>query len=270
MSRIKDVLSASRQAKRAALLPYIAGGDPAPELTVPIMHAMVQAGADLIELGVPFSDPMADGPTIQKASERALKHGVSLSQIFSLVAEFRKKDSNTPVILMGYMNPMEVMGVQRFCELANQAGVDGVLTVDLPPEEAGEWLPALADAAIDPIFLIAPTTDKARIQYIQQHGRGYLYYVSLKGVTGSNALDKDSVANKISEIRGLSQLPIAVGFGIKDAASAADMAQFADAVVVGSALVSIIEKHAQQPQVLLSEVSKFVKSLRDAIDHAAQ
>jgi len=266
MSRIQEVLKSCQKNKRAALLPYIAAGDPTPELTVPLMHALVAAGADLIELGVPFSDPMADGPTIQKASERALKHGVSLTQIFSLVGKFRQTDNTTPVILMGYMNPMEVMGVQRFCELAKANGVDGVLTVDLPPEEAGEWLPALVDANIDPIFLVAPTTDRARIQYIEKHGRGYLYYVSLKGVTGSSALDSRSAAEKINEIRGLSQLPIAVGFGIKDPASASAMAQFADAVVVGSALVSIVEKYADQPDTMLSEASRFVKSLRGAVE----
>ena len=265
MSRIEAVFSACKQAKRAALLPYIAAGDPTPELTVPLMKRLVAAGADLIELGIPFSDPMADGPTIQKASERALKHGITLQRILQLVAEFRKTDNETPVILMGYLNPLEAMGVQKFCQLASDAGVDGVLTVDLPPEEAGEWLPALSEAGIDPIFLIAPTTDEARISYIQRHGRGYLYYVSVKGVTGSNALNQTSVASRLATIRGLTELPVAVGFGIKDAASAAATAQHADAVVVGSALVAIVEKYAEQPTQLIDEVGRFVEGLRAAL-----
>lgn len=270
MSRISEVFNTCQQQKRAALLPYIAAGDPDPGLTVQIMHNLVSAGADLIELGVPFSDPMADGPTIQKASERALKHGTSLSQVLQLVSRFRETDSSTPVILMGYMNPLEVMGVAAFCEKAKQAGVDGVLTVDMPPEEAGEWLAGFKQAAIDPIFLLAPTTDKARIEFITRQASGYLYYVSLKGVTGSSALNVGDVSEKLALIKSITDIPVAVGFGIKDADSAAAMAPLADAVVVGSALVSIIENHADDHQRLLDETASFVRSLRQAIESAGK
>ena len=242
MSRIKHCFAELHAAGRKALIPFVTAGDPDPALTVPLMHAMVEAGADIIELGVPFSDPMADGPVIQRASERALEHHVSLRDVLAMVAEFRARDARTPLVLMGYLNPVEVMGYAAFAEAARQAGVDGVLTVDLPPEEAEECTGELRARDIDPIFLLAPTTDQARIKRICDAASGYVYYVAVKGVTGAGNLDVQAVARKLEQIRALSDLPVGVGFGIKDASSAAAVAAVADAVVVGSALVQQVER----------------------------
>ncbi len=266
MSRIKACFSALRKRRRKALIPYFTAGDPSPELTVPLMHAMVEAGADIIELGVPFSDPMADGPVIQAACERALRFNVSLASILELVASFRKSDQRTPIVLMGYLNPVEVMGYDRFAGLAADAGVDGLLTVDLPPEEAHELVIALKGADIDPIFLIAPTSNSARIETICGAGSGFVYYVSLKGVTGADTLDITSVERKIKEIRRYTSNPIGVGFGIKDATSAAQVARLADAVVVGSALVRRIQANADRPATLASEMASVLRPMRAAID----
>ncbi len=266
MSRIAKKFSLLKSQSRKGLIPYLTGGDPSPELTVPIAHALVQAGADIIEIGVPFSDPMADGPVNQRASDRALKFNVSLTDVLGMVREFRKKDNETPIVLMGYMNPIEVMGVAKFAEKAAQAGVDGVITVDLPPEEAEILLAEFKHHEIDPIFLIAPTTDKRRIELINQSAGGFLYYVSLKGVTGAASLDTQSVADKVNDIRKLSELPISVGFGIKDAASASAISKIADAVVVGSALIQKIEASMQQPENILAQASDFIAELRAAID----
>ncbi len=242
MSRLGNRFERLRQDGRAALVPYITAADPRPEDTVGLMHAVVEAGADIVELGVAFSDPMADGPVIQAACERALAHGVTLADVLGMAAEFRRRDGDTPVVLMGYSNPIEAMGPRKFVERAVQAGVDGVITVDLPPEEAQAdgMLDALEQAGVAPIFLLAPTTSEERIRRICAVARGFLYYVSLKGVTGAGHLDSAAVATHLAVIRRHTSLPLAVGFGIKDAAAAAEIAMVADAVVVGSALVDVI------------------------------
>lgn len=266
MSRIETHFSALKAAGKKALIPFITGGDPSPAHTVALMHALVAGGADVIELGMPFSDPMADGPTIQLACERALAAGTTLSKILEMVAEFRRSNTTTPVVLMGYLNPIERRGLSAFAAQAKAAGVDGVLIVDLAVEEAPEFTPAFKQAGLDLIFLIAPTSTPARIAAVAQQASGYLYYVSLKGVTGSATLDVESVAAKLKEIRALTTLPIAVGFGIRDAASAAAVGQVADGVVVGSALVSEIEKHAANPQVLPALLSDKLMTMRKALD----
>lgn len=221
-----------------AVIPYIVAGDPYLQATVAAMHQLVKEGADIIELGVPFSDPMAEGPVIQRAHERALTHRTSLRKTLGMVEEFRQKDSDTPVVLMGYTNPLEAMGYQSFCEQAAKAGLDGVLIVDLPPEESQPLREILVQHSIDLIFLVAPTTSDRRMQSICDQGSGYIYYVSLKGVTGAGHLDIAEVENNIARIRAHTRLPICVGFGIKDADSASAIAKCADGVVVGSALVN--------------------------------
>lgn len=230
------------------------------------MHAMVQAGANLVELGVPFSDPMADGPVIQAACERALKHEISMPGVLQLVEAFRAGDEHTPVILMGYLNPVEIMGYEAFAKAAAQAGVDGVITVDLPPEEASDWITALAPVAIDPIFLTAPTTTIARIEAICKAARGFIYYVSLKGVTGAGTLDLEAVERKLAQIRACATIPIGVGFGIRDAAAAARMAKIADAVVVGSALVERIAAHGNDLDAAKASVCALLREMRQAMD----
>ncbi|NWK79126.1 tryptophan synthase subunit alpha [Aquitalea sp. LB_tupeE] len=244
MSRIAACFAALEGKK--ALIPFITAGDPHPSRTVELMHGLVDGGADIIELGVPFSDPMADGPVIQRASERALVHKVGLRDVLAMVAEFRKTNTTTPVVLMGYLNPVFVMGYAAFATAAREAGVDGVLTVDCPPEEAADLSAALIAADLDPVFLIAPTTPEARVREIARHARGYVYYVSLKGVTGAGNLDIDDVARKIAALRAHIQVPIGVGFGIRDAATAKAISVTADAVVVGSRLVQEIEAATEQ------------------------
>lgn len=269
MSRIERRFEALRGQGRKAVVPFMTAGDPDPGQTVALMHALVRGGADLIELGVPFSDPMADGPVIQRASERALHNGTRLRDVLEMVRTFRRDDPDTPVVLMGYLNPIEVMGYQRFADEAVAAGVDGVLTVDLPPEEAGGLLAALGDRGMDPIFLIAPTTGEARMDVICGAARGFVYYVALKGVTGAANLDYDAVAEKVAEVRHHTGLPVGVGFGIKDADSARRMAAAADAVIVGSAIVSRIEQHGDDPAALERELEGFIATLREAVDAAA-
>jgi tryptophan synthase alpha chain len=237
MSRISATFEKLRAAKRSALIPFVTAGDPSPEETVAVMSALVKAGADVIELGVPFSDPMADGPVIQRSSERALKHGVGLGRILAMVAQFRRGDSATPVVLMGYANPVERMGLERFVAEARAAGVDGVLIVDYPPEEAGDWLAALDGSGIDPIFLLSPTSSDTRIDLVARSARGYIYYVSLKGVTGASNIDTGDVERMLSRIRKHTSVPVGVGFGIRDGATAARVARVADAVVIGSRIV---------------------------------
>jgi tryptophan synthase alpha chain len=266
MSRIAARFEALRRDGRKALIPYVTAGDPQPSVTVPLMHALVEAGADVLELGVPFSDPMADGPVIQAACERALKHHVSLHQVLDLVRSFRERDEETPVVLMGYLNPVEVMGYEAFAVAAQEAGVDGVLTVDLPPEESDELVTALKQRALDPIFLLAPTSDAARIKRISEHASGFVYYVSFKGVTGANRLDVDAVAAKLEEIRRYTDLPLGVGFGIRDPDSAARVAGVADAVVVGSALVSRIPELLNEPEEIPAQLSQVVGAMRAAMD----
>ena len=233
---------------------------------MPLAHAVVKAGADILELGIPFSDPMADGPVNQRASDRALKYNTSLSNVLDMVREFRKTNNTTPIVLMGYLNPIEVMGAAKFAKNAAEAGIDGVITVDLPPEEAHEILGEYKKHQIDPIFLIAPTTDEQRIKMISQHGSGFMYYVSLKGVTGAASLDTQAVADKLNTIRKFTDLPVSVGFGIKDSQSAAAIAKIADAIVVGSALIQRIEANLTKPDQIIQEASEFLSRLRNAID----
>ncbi len=270
MSRIAQKMQALQQQGRRALIPYIAAGDPEPWITVPLMHALVKNGADILELGVPFSDPMADGPVIQRAAERALKHKISLTQVLAMVREFRDKDKTTPVVLMGYLNPVEVMGYERFAQEAAAAGADGVLTVDLPPEEAKAFQEAMKQHDLDTIFLLAPTSPAERIKLIARAASGFIYYVSLRGVTGAANLDVREVAARLKEIRGHTKLPLGVGFGIGSPEAAAQVAEFADAVVVGSAVVRRMEEMAANPDKILTEVPAFIARLRDAMDRATQ
>lgn len=264
MSRIQTTFSKLKAANKKALIPYVTAGDPHPQYTVELMHTMVKHGADIIELGVPFSDPMADGPVIQRASERALKHKVGLRKVLSLVAEFRENDNDTPVVLMGYANPIEAMGVSVFTQAAKAAGVDGVLTVDYPPEECEDFIAALNKHDMDSIFLLSPTTEKARIDLVVKQATGFLYYVSLKGVTGAANLDVLEVQSRVAAIREQTDLPVGVGFGVKDAATAKAVAAFADAVVVGSRTVLTIEESNEST--LVQNIATLIQELRTAID----
>lgn len=266
MSRIKQCFEQLKAQNKTALLPFITAGDPNPDVTVPLMHTLVESGANIIELGVPFSDPMADGPVIQRASERALEHHVSLHDVLQMVTEFRQQNQHTPVVLMGYLNPIEVMGYGDFAQSAAAAGVDGVLTVDIPPEEGHELVQALQNAELDPIFLAAPTSNQHRLKLIAGAGSGFIYYVSLKGVTGSANLVLDEVAHKLAQIRALTELPLGVGFGIKDAEMAARMAKISDAVIVGSALVSRMEAHQHEPQKINRVIGQLIGEMRQAMD----
>jgi tryptophan synthase alpha chain len=266
MSRIQTTFSALAARQRKALIPFVTAGDPDPAVTVPIMHALVAGGADIIELGVPFSDPMADGPTIQRASERALAKGVSLRDVLAMTAEFRTTDKRTPVVLMGYANPIEAMGLETFAAKARDAGVDGVLVVDYPPEEAGRFARAMREQGLDPIFLVAPTTSEARVAEIGKVASGYVYYVSLKGVTGAKNVDVDAVAARLPMIRQRTGLPVGVGFGIRDAKTAGAMAKVADAVVVGSRIIEAIEAAGRDNAA--AAVQEFVAELRAGMDAA--
>jgi len=268
VSRLPACFSRRRAAGHKALIPYVTAGDPEPGVTVSLMHAMVKAGADIIELGVPFSDPMAEGPVIQRAMERALEHDVTLDDVLDMVRDFRQQDNETPVVLMGYLNPIEVKGYSEFATAAADAGVDGVLVVDMPPEEAVELVSALRARDLDMIFLVAPTTDKQRIAAITQAGSGFIYYVSLKGVTGAGHLDIEAVKDRVSEIHKLTELPVGVGFGIKDAASAAQIASAADAIVVGSALVRKVEENATSSEEINQAVAGLLSEMRHAMDAA--
>ena len=264
MSRIQQTFATLKQQGKKALIPYITAGDPHPRLTVDLMHELVRTGADIIELGVPFSDPMADGPVIQRASERALAHHVSLNHVLEMVQAFRVKNTTTPVVLMGYANPVEAMGTERFADRAKAAGVDGVLTVDYPPEECGEFVRLLKARNIDPIFLLSPTTEPARVQTIVDMASGFVYYVSLRGVTGAQNLDIVDVAKHIAIIRKKTGLPIGVGFGVRDAATARAIAHVADAVVVGSRMVQAIEQSNEQN--VVANVAALMTELRSAIN----
>lgn len=264
MSRIQSTFATLKQHNKKALIPYITAGDPHPKHTVTLMHALVKSGADMIELGVPFSDPMADGPVIQRASERALVHKVGLRHVLEMVQAFRTADTKTPVILMGYANPIEAMGVDSFAKRASDAGVDGVLTVDYPPEESTDFIKSLQAHNVDSIFLLSPTTEPARIHLIVNQASGFLYYVSLKGVTGAANLDIDNVTERVAEIRTLTNLPIGVGFGVRDAETAKNVAKIADAVVVGSRMVQAIEQSTEEN--LVSNITQLMTELRTAID----
>ena len=264
MSRIQTVFATLKVSNKKALIPYITAGDPHPTQTVNLLHTLVKTGADMIELGIPFSDPMADGPVIQRASERALTHKVGLKNVLEMVAEFRQIDTKTPIILMGYANPIEAMGQDNFTKAAKAAGVDGVLTVDYPPEECDDFITILQANGMDSIFLLSPTSDAARVDLIVNQASGFLYYVSLKGVTGAANLDVEQVKARVAEIRTKTHLPIGVGFGVKDAATAKNVAAFADAVVVGSRMVTTIEESNDDN--LIANVSALMHELRAAID----
>jgi tryptophan synthase alpha chain len=266
MSKIQATFERLQAQGRKALIPFITAGDPDPALTVSLMHTLVEAGADIIELGVPFSDPMADGPTIQRASERALKQGVSLRQVLGMVANFRADDNQTPVVLMGYANPIEAMGVDEFAAAAFDAGVDGVLVVDYPPEESVDFAHAMRANALDPIFLLAPTSTATRISQVAALASGYVYYVSLKGVTGSASLDVAAVAARIPEIHAATGVPVGVGFGIRDPATAGAVARIADAVVVGSRIIEEIEQSTADT--VCARVHALVAALRRGMDVA--
>ncbi|WP_417224321.1 tryptophan synthase subunit alpha [Amphritea sp.] len=266
MSRITECFNNLKSQGRKALIPYVTAGDPDPKVTVPLMHALVESGVDIIELGVPFSDPMADGPVIQLACERALLHGTRLVDVLDMVAEFRKTNQTTPVVLMGYLNPIEVMGYATFADKAKAAGLDGVLTVDLPPEEACQFNPLMKAAGIDVIYLIAPTTEESRVKQICAAGSGYLYYVSVKGVTGSAALDVGEVAEKLEMIRQHTDMPLGVGFGIRDDASARAISAVADGVIVGSVLVNKIAELAGNQAQIPEAVAAITASMRQAMD----
>ena len=266
MTRIADTLQRLRDQGRSALIPYVTAGDPEPGATVAIMHAMVEAGADFIELGMPFSDPIADGPTIQKAHERALKHRVSVHDVLDMVREFRRRDSDTPVVLMGYLNPIEIMGVDVFASGAADAGVDGVLVVDVPPEESGELVAAVKSRNMDVVLLVTPTTADERVRKIAAASSGYLYYVSVKGVTGSGSLDVDAVRSRVEAVRGLADLPVGVGFGITTPEAARDVGRFADGVIVGSAVIRLLESKADDQPAMLDAVRELLSGMRQAMD----
>ncbi len=259
-----------RGEQRAALISYITAGDPQPTATVELMRLIVAAGADAVELGVPFSDPMADGPVIQRASERALAHGVSIGDVLKMVAEFREYRSDVPVILMGYLNPIEVMGYGNFAEHAADAGVDGIITVDMPPEEAGDLDAALTTRGIDSIYLLAPTTVPERVRMICDRASGFVYYVSLRGVTGAGHINVAEVEDHVRGIKTRCTLPVGVGFGIDNPQAAAEMARFADAVIVGSAVVRRIEQADGDMRQIHQSLSAFIASLRTAIDEHPQ
>ncbi len=267
-NRIDCRFEALSGAGRQALVPFITSGYPDPGWTVAIMHALVEAGADVLELGVPFSDPMADGPVIQVASERAISRGVTLGGVLETVKEFRRHDENTPVVLMGYLNPIERDGQQSFAQDAAASGVDGVLLVDCPPEEMSGLREQLDEAGIYPICLVAPTTTPQRMDAIAEHARGYIYYVSFKGITGANRLDEAALVAPLNEIRSHFGLPVAVGFGIKDSKSAAAVAGLADGVVIGSALIEHVEKAASK-QEACELAAGFLAPIRHAMDNKA-
>lgn len=264
MSRIQTTFATLKQSGKKALIPFITAGDPHPDQTVAMLHGLVKSGADLIELGVPFSDPMADGPVIQRASERALVHKVGLRHVLAMVKEFRQQDDKTPIILMGYANPIEAMGIEKFADAAKDAGIDGMLTVDYPPEESTEFNAMLKARDIDPVFLLSPTTDKARVDIIVNQASGFIYYVSLKGVTGSKNLDIVEVADRVASIRSQTNLPIGVGFGVRDASTAKAVASVADAVVVGSRMVQEVEISTADN--VVANLMALTAELRAAID----
>lgn len=264
MSRIKATFDALQASGRKALIPYVTSGDPFADATVDIMLAMAKAGADVIELGVPFSDPMADGPVIQKAGERALARGIGLPQVLDFVRSFRAKNDTTPVVLMGYANPVERYGVDRFVADARAAGVDGVLVVDYPPEECEAFAATLRSNDLDPIFLLAPTSTEARMAHVGRIASGYVYYVSLKGVTGAGHLDTAAVAAMVPRIKQFVKLPVGVGFGIRDAKTAQAVAAVSDAVVIGTALVQLLETQTREN--VAAAAGEFIAGIRASLD----
>ena len=264
MSRIEAKFASLQAAKRKALIPYVTAGFPVPATTVPMLHALVEAGCDILEIGVPFSDPMADGPAIQRSSEAALKHGVGLVDVLGMVREFRATDASTPIVLMGYANPIEAMGVDRFVAEAAKAGVDGVIVVDYPPEECVEFAALCAKNGIDQIFLLAPTSTAQRVESVAKMASGYIYYVSLKGTTGAGHLDLQDVEKNVQRIRDVSGIPVGVGFGIRDGATARAICNFADAAIIGSRVIQEIE--AATPATAPAKVKAFLSEVRAAMD----
>ena len=267
MSRIAATFDRLRAQRRAALVPFVTAGDPSPAHLPDMLRALVHNGADVVELGVPFSDPMADGPTIQRSSERALRAGTGLSMILDAIGQHRREDDRTPIVLMGYANPIERMGVAAFSARARDAGVDGVLVVDYPPEESGPWVNALAAAGIDPIFLLSPTSSESRIELVARMAKGYIYYVSLKGVTGAANIDAADVERMLGRIRARTSVPVGVGFGIRDPQTARAIARFADAVIIGSRLVEEIER--AEPAQAAARAGSVLAEFRAGIDAAA-
>lgn len=271
MSLLKSVAAAAKENNRKLLIPYLVAGDPDIETSLALMHQLVSEGADIIELGVPFSDPSSDGPVIQGGVERALKQNVALADVLDLAARFRQTDKATPIVLMGYLNPVEIMGYEHFSQRCLKAGVDGVLLVDMPPAESAHLHGFLSRAGIDTIYLVAPTTTAQRAQSIVEHCSGYLYYVSLKGVTGAALVDHESVASNIDSLRAITDLPIMVGFGIKDGESAVSMAQHADGVIIGSALVAQIANLTDRDgksEFAISHATAMIGDVRKALDTA--
>lgn len=267
MSRLSSYFESAKKTGRKTFVAYIVNGDPTRDATLPVLHKMVEAGVDVIEIGIPFSDPMAEGPVIQKAHERALLGNISLKDTLDLVAQFRQTNTETPIVLMGYANPVERMGYPVFADAAAAAGVDGLLTVDLPLEEVGELRQELDRVSIDNIFLLAPTTKSDRAQQVAQQASGFLYYVSLRGVTGAGHLDLTEVQEKVGQFRKMTDLPICVGFGIKDGATAKTISSVADGVVVGSYLVNKMAELQHEPASVIADgVGKLVAEIRTALD----
>lgn len=274
--RLTSTLDQLRAQGRAALIPYIPAGNPLADSTVPLMHALVKAGSDVIELGIPFSDPMADGPVIQKAAEYAIAQGIGLSKVLEIVAQFREQDQTTPVVLMGYANPIERMGQQTFVDRAHAAGIDGILVVDYPPEEIMSFSAMLEKVNIAPIFLLAPTSTEDRMKTVDQLARGYVYYVSLRGVTGAGHLDVEDVAQQVARIRQHVSIPVGVGFGISDAQSAARIAEVADAVVIGSKLITVMQQAweglpvEKQTEAAIQAGHDWLAGIRQAMDQVVK
>ncbi len=264
MSRIQSTFAALAAQNKKGLITFITAGDPSPTLTVPLMHALVEGGVDIIELGVPFSDPMAEGPVIQRACERALEFGIGIRDVIEFVEEFRKTNTTTPVVLMGYANPIERMGQGAFIQEAKDAGADGAIVVDYPPEECEEFAAAMQENGLDPIFLLAPTSTAERMAQVARVGSGFSYYVSLKGVTGAAHIDTKEVAERIAAVRKYVKLPVGVGFGIRDAATAKAVASVSDAVVIGSRIIQELEATSQEKA--CEAVRRFVSEIRKALD----
>jgi len=273
VTRLSTCFDALRADNRKAVIPYIVAGDPSREGTVTLMHRLVDAGADIVELGVPFSDPMSEGPVIQKGHERALANGISLRDVLAMVTEFREHNTDTPVVVMGYANPVERMGYASFADACAQAGVDGLITVDLPPEEVKPLNAELTRVSIDNIFLISPTTPEARIKTIVESASGFIYYVAVKGVTGAGHLDTAEVFSYMSKIKAETALPVCVGFGIKDAASASSIASVADGAVVGSALIDIMAQamaDGDTEQTAADHAIALLADIRQGVDHVSR
>ena len=269
MGRIKQITDSANQKGRKLLIPYLVAGDPSKETTIDLMHSLVSNGADVIELGIPFSDPSSDGEVIQNSIERSLRKGTSLNDTLDIVAKFRARNEVTPIVLMGYLNPVEIMGIDNFVRRAEKEGVDGVLMVDMPPAEAGVMNAKLKEVNIDSIFLVAPTTTQERVKSILNMTSGYVYYVSLKGVTGASITDVDEVERNVCSLRSSTDLPIVVGFGIKDGKSAKEMARVSDGIIVGSALVNKIASLTSHEKINAEDIknsTNIIKEIREELD----